>query len=146
MGYRGVVSVDAIMTPDQDILINEFNCRVSGSTHAYHIGERIVGGDFLSDRVLVEQRRCSFPPTAAAIEALEASGLAYDRATRAGVLITVEDNSEMGGFGEYCIVAKDTDHAERMELALRDLFAPYSRTHAGGTPQTDRPFLDKRDS
>lgn len=123
MGYRGIVSVDAIVTPNQDILINEFNCRVSGSTHAYHIGERLVGGDFLTERVLVEQRCCNFPPPVVAVQALEESGLAYDHATRAGVVMTVEDNSENGGFGEYCIVAESTDHATQLEMALTDLFS-----------------------
>ncbi len=127
MGYHGVVSVDAIVTPDQDILINEFNCRVSGSTHVYHIGERIVGGDFLADRVLIEQRRCTFPPAAAAVRALEEKGLAYDHATRTGVLITVEDSSATGGFGEYCIVAETAEHADQLELALTDLFARHGK-------------------
>lgn len=123
VGYRGVVTVDAVLTPDSGILINEFNCRVSGSTHAYHIGERIVGGDFLTDRVIVEQRRSTFPATETAVKALTEAGLEYDRTTRTGVLLTVADNSESGGFGEYCVVAEDAAHAERLEAALTTLFA-----------------------
>ncbi|MFG2197140.1 peptide ligase PGM1-related protein [Streptomyces sp. NPDC048639] len=123
MGYRGVVSVDAIVTSDQGILVNEFNCRVSGSTHAYSIGEHIVGGNFLAERVLVEQRRCTFPPSATMVKALTSSGLAYDHATRVGVLMTVEDNSTSGEFGEYCIVAENAEHAERLEAALAEVLA-----------------------
>ncbi|MFF7476911.1 peptide ligase PGM1-related protein [Streptomyces sp. NPDC008092] len=127
VGYRGVVTVDAILTTDRGILINEFNCRVSGSTHAYHIGERIVGGILGAERVIVEQRRCTFPPITAAVKALTEAGLAYDHATRTGVLLTVPDNSESGGFGEYCVVAKDAAHAERLEAALGELFATHGK-------------------
>ncbi|ELP61729.1 peptide ligase PGM1-related protein [Streptomyces turgidiscabies] len=125
MGYRGIVSVDAIVTPAQKILINEFNCRVSGSTHAYHIGERIVGAEFPNGRVLVEQRRCTFP--SAVFERLADSGLAYDPVSRTGVLVTVEDSSASGGYGEYCIAAENTEQAERMEQALAGLLAQSER-------------------
>ncbi|MEU9730636.1 peptide ligase PGM1-related protein [Streptomyces sp. NPDC048002] len=125
MGYRGTVSVDAIVTPGRRILINEFNCRVSGSTHAYHIGERIVGPMFPDERVLVEQRRCTFPPSI--LERLTDSGLAYDPVSRTGVLVTVEDNSASDGYGEYCIAAESTEHAERLERALAGLLAQTGR-------------------
>ncbi|GGZ16209.1 hypothetical protein GCM10010387_05900 [Streptomyces inusitatus] len=121
MGYRGIVSVDAIATPARTVLINEFNCRVSGSTHAYHLGERVVGTDFPDRRVLVEQRRRTFPD--AVFERLADSGLAYDPVSRTGVLVTVEDGNASGGYGEYCVVAENTEQADRMEQDLAGLFA-----------------------
>ncbi|TWF93846.1 peptide ligase PGM1-related protein [Saccharopolyspora dendranthemae] len=123
MGYRGTVSVDAIVTADQSILINEFNCRTGGSTHIHRIGERIVGSDYFEERVLVELRRCVFPAFADALDALRSHGLAYDPSSRTGVLITVTDDSSVGGFGEYCVVARDSEQVERMEAAVAELFA-----------------------
>ncbi|CAL9639675.1 hypothetical protein SUDANB120_06304 (plasmid) [Streptomyces sp. enrichment culture] len=123
MGYRGIVSVDAIVTPDRDILVNEFNCRTGGSTHIHRIGERVVGGDYFTDRVLVELRRCTFPPFARTVRSLEEAGLAYDPATRTGVLITVDDNGPGGGFGEYCVVGETLAHAEELEERVARLFA-----------------------
>uniref|UniRef100_UPI002F91B0CB preATP grasp domain-containing protein n=1 Tax=Streptomyces anthocyanicus TaxID=68174 RepID=UPI002F91B0CB len=124
MGYRGIVSIDAIVTPDRNILINEFNCRTGGSTHIHRIGERVVGDDYFEQRVLVELRRCTFPPFAATVRALNEHGLAYDSGTRTGVLITVDDNSPSGGFGEYCVVARDAEHAHELEKAVAELLVP----------------------
>ncbi|MFD7882886.1 peptide ligase PGM1-related protein [Streptomyces bauhiniae] len=121
MGYRGIVSIDAIVTPQEDILVNEFNCRTGGSTHIHRIGERVVGADYFEERVLVELRRCTFPPFTEAIEALRARGLAYDPASRTGVLITVDDNSPSGGFGEYCVVAEDAVAVRELEQAVADV-------------------------
>ncbi|MFE9976655.1 peptide ligase PGM1-related protein [Streptomyces hirsutus] len=131
-GYRGIVSVDAILTPDREILINEFNCRVSGSTHAFHIGERIIGGAYLADRVLIEQRRCTFPHISVAVQKLVDSGLAYDHKNRTGVLIAVEDSSTGGSFGEYLIVAKDAGHAQRLERSVAGLFASHDEALPAG--------------
>ncbi|MFI0507501.1 peptide ligase PGM1-related protein [Streptomyces albogriseolus] len=124
MGYRGIVSIDAIVTPDRDILINEFNCRTGGSTHIHRIGERVVGDDYFEERVLVELRRCTFPPFATAVKALTEHGLAYDPATRTGVLITVDDTGPSGGFGEYCVVARDAEHVRELEQAVADVLTP----------------------
>ncbi|MFL4909786.1 peptide ligase PGM1-related protein [Streptomyces sp. MMS24-I2-30] len=126
MGYRGIVSIDAIVTPDRNILINEFNCRTGGSTHIHRIGERVVGDDYFEQRVLVELRRCTFPPFATTVQALADHGLAYDPESRTGVLITVDDNSASGGFGEYCVVARDAAHARELEQAVAELLAPLS--------------------
>lgn len=124
LGYRGIVSIDAIVTPDRNILINEFNCRTGGSTHIHRIGERVVGGDYFEERILVELRRCTFPPFATIVQALSDRGLAYDPTSRTGVLITVDDLGASGGFGEYCVVARDAAHVQELEHAVADLLAP----------------------
>ncbi|MEU3096479.1 peptide ligase PGM1-related protein [Streptomyces sp. NPDC006967] len=122
MGYRGVVSVDAIVVPGGDILLNEYNCRVSGSTHAHRIRDRVVGRA-AEERVLVELRRCTFPPFPVLLDALKAEGLHYDPRTQTGVLLTVDDHSSAGGYGEYCVVAESVTAAERMEKEITDLLA-----------------------
>ncbi len=123
MGYRGTVSIDAIVTPDERILINEFNGRVGGSSHIHHIGERLVGGDYFHDRVLIELRRCTFPTFDETIRRLNERDLAYNPRTRSGVLITVDDNGPDGGFGEYLVVAQSVAEAERIEREFAGTFA-----------------------
>jgi hypothetical protein len=55
MGYRGMLSADAIVTPDRQVLYTEWNGRLTGSTHTYFIlGDKVVGKDYASDRVLLE--------------------------------------------------------------------------------------------
>ncbi|MQL61919.1 hypothetical protein F6Q10_04600 [Streptomyces vinaceus] len=121
MGYRGVVSVDAIVVPDGRILVNEINCRVSGSTHIYQVRDRVIGPEYRNQRVLVELRRCSFPSFSRTLDALTASGLAYDPQTRTGVLLTVDDGSSSGGYGEYCVIAENATRAQQLEQEFSSL-------------------------
>ncbi|MCZ9340577.1 hypothetical protein NGM37_22735, partial [Streptomyces sp. TRM76130] len=85
MGYRGIVSIDVIVAPDRDIVVNEFNCRTGGSTRIHRVGERVVGDDCFEERVLVELLRCTFPLFTVTVEALAGHGSAYDPAARTGV-------------------------------------------------------------
>ncbi|WP_381795746.1 peptide ligase PGM1-related protein [Streptomyces niveus] len=86
-----------------------------------------MGGNYLTDRILVEQRRCTFPAFTTAVRILAESGLAYDHATRTGVLLAVEDGSDAGGFGEYCVVAENAEQAERLEAALARVFTAHGK-------------------
>lgn len=122
MGYRGLANIDAILTVDGRVLFNEFNGRYGGSTHLFAIGERIVGGGFLADRCLIEQRDCAFPAFDATQRELTRSGLAYDPAARTGVIIPVYGTKPDGTGGEACIVGADLEEAERIERELLTLF------------------------
>ncbi|HEX4831829.1 MAG TPA: peptide ligase PGM1-related protein [Trebonia sp.] len=122
MGYRGLSNIDAILTQDGRVLFNEFNGRYGGSTHLFTIGMRVIGGDYLADRCLIEQRDCAFPAFAAAQRELSRSGLAYDPATRTGVIIAVYGTEADGSGGEACIVGTSLGDAERIERELLMLF------------------------
>jgi hypothetical protein len=114
IGYRGRVSLDAIVTPDGRILFNELNGRVGGSTHIHHIGERVIGGDYLHDRVLLARNRCAWDSVQAAVRILAESGLRYDPATRSGILLTGDD-------GQLLMVAADLAAATELEAAAADV-------------------------
>lgn len=122
MGYRGLTNIDAVITPDGRVLFNEFNARYGGSTHLFAIGERVVGGDYLADRCLIERRECAFPAFDVALRRLTEHGLAYDPATRTGVLIQVYGTRLDGLGGEACIVGENVEAAEEIERALVELF------------------------
>jgi pre ATP-grasp domain-containing protein/pheganomycin biosynthesis PGM1-like protein len=122
IGYRGMVNIDAILTPDGRTLFNELNGRWGGSTHLFTIGERIVGGGYLEDRCLVERRGNSFASFSSAQQTLVDNGLAYDPATRTGVIITVYGTRPDGTGGEACIIGENLEAAERMERTLQELF------------------------
>jgi hypothetical protein len=124
MGYRGLTNIDAILTPEGRVLFNEINGRYGGSTHLFAIGERIVGGDFLADRCILEQRECRYPAFDITWHELSTSGLAYDPAKRTGVIISVFGTGSDGTGGEACIVGTDLAEAERIERALMELFLP----------------------
>jgi hypothetical protein len=114
LGYRGNISIDAIVLPTGEILFNEFNGRVGGSTHAHLIAETLVAPDYLDDRVLVVRSRCSWSSVASAVAALDGLGLAYDPATRTGALITGDD-------GQCIVVAETLDAARAVEDRLVDV-------------------------
>ncbi|WP_030625035.1 peptide ligase PGM1-related protein [Streptomyces sclerotialus] len=121
MGYRGPISVDGIVTPDDEILLNEFNGRVGGSTHINYLAEQLVGDDFLRERLLIQRHHWPVPSFEEAVRRLEREGLAYDRDERTGVVLT-SDDSRLGGTVEYCLIAKDMSEAEKTEEVLAGLF------------------------
>ncbi|HET9142779.1 peptide ligase PGM1-related protein [Actinophytocola sp.] len=122
MGYRGLTNIDAVLTPDGRVLFNEFNARYGGSTHLFAIGERVIGGDYLRDRCIVERRECGYPAFGPALRALTGSGLAYDPRTRTGVIISVYGTRMDGTGGEACIVGENLAAAEELERELAELF------------------------
>jgi len=127
MGYRGWLCADAIVTPEREVLFTEWNGRVTGSTHAYHIlGDVVVGQDYTKDRVLLDKiwpRGWVTPSFEAMRDALVGSGLAYDQATRTGVIIVSGHNGLRHG-ANYCIVAPDIDAAWEIDQELGELFVP----------------------
>ncbi|MFE2104808.1 peptide ligase PGM1-related protein [Kitasatospora sp. NPDC059463] len=127
MGYRGWLSADAVITPDRQVLFTEWNGRITSSTHSYHVlGEVVVGPGYTKDRVLLTNvwpRGWATPSFDAMRAAVAGAGLAYDPATRTGVLIVSGyDGTRQGA--TYCTVAPDLDEAWEVNQQLGELFAP----------------------
>jgi Pre ATP-grasp domain/PGM1 C-terminal domain len=122
MGYRGLTNIDAMVTPGGAVLFNEINARLGGSSHLYAIGERIIGGDYLDDRRLIERRDCAFGAFPEAVTRLADRGLAYDPRTRSGIVVTIYGTDGAGRGGECCIVGEDLDSAEALDRALVEAF------------------------
>ncbi|TDD62702.1 hypothetical protein E1263_03015 [Kribbella antibiotica] len=114
IGYRGSVSIDAIVTPTGDILFNEINGRVGGSTHVHLLSERIIGPDYLQTRTLVIRSWAQWDSLPETLAAIAANGLAWDPESRTGVLITGDD-------WQYVVVGTDLDSAAAAEIKLREL-------------------------
>jgi hypothetical protein len=130
MGYRGYLSADAIVTPARDIFFTEWNGRVTGSTHLYHaLGKRVVG-DYTHDRVLLDR---SWPPGwtvasfPAAVDALAGAGLAYDPASRTGVMLSSAFNEDYRSV-MHCVVAENAEAAWDIDRRLGALFGAADRS------------------
>lgn len=121
MGYRGPISVDGIVTPGGEILLNEFNGRVGGSTHINYLAEQLVGEAFLRERVLIQRHQWQVPSFGEAVSRLREEGLEFDPAARTGVALT-SDDSRVGGTVEYCLIAEDMTGAEKTEEVVSGLF------------------------
>jgi hypothetical protein len=125
IGYRGVLGMDAIVTPDRRVLFTEFNGRATGSTHLYSVlGRKVIGPDFGRDRFIVEEfgvAPWSAGSFAEAATRLRTSGLAYDRSTRRGVVLGHAYDTLTHSI-PYCIVDEGVDAARETERALAKLF------------------------
>jgi hypothetical protein len=125
LGYRGILSADAMVTPHGQVLFNEYNGRSTGSTHTYQIiGEKIIGRGYADDRIIVE--RIGWGPWqvsgfAEAERLLKDSGLFYDPAARRGVLF-MHAFDPASNCVPYAVVAEDLAAAERIELRLGRVF------------------------
>ncbi|MCX5195624.1 peptide ligase PGM1-related protein [Streptomyces sp. NBC_00249] len=126
MGYRGVLSADAIVVDAgsdgsgaSEVLFTEYNGLVTGSTHVYHLGKQLAGADYARDRLLAEYVSWPVASFAEARKHLESEGIAYDRATRTGVVLLNSWREKLGAV-PYCVIAQDVEAAERLKERLAE--------------------------
>ncbi|GAB3143266.1 hypothetical protein GCM10027290_19410 [Micromonospora sonneratiae] len=121
LGYRGNISTDAILTPDGEIVFTETNGRITGSTHLHTVvGGRLLGDGYRDRRVIMERGGWAVPSFTGGLEQLTAAGLAYDPATRTGVILT-SGYLPTDGSVVYCVVAEDLASVRNYERRLADL-------------------------
>lgn len=121
MGYRGVISADALLTADHEILFTEANGRVSGSTHMHEcIRARVIGSEHADQRVLLERRGYQADSFGSMMRALADAGLGYDPRTRTGVII-ICDFSAVDGTLRCCVVGQDLDAAYQQQRCFTDI-------------------------
>ncbi|MDL5199796.1 peptide ligase PGM1-related protein [Streptomyces sp. ALI-76-A] len=121
-GYRGLLSADAVVTPDERLLFTEYNARVTGSTHVYGIiGAQLVGKDYARERILLEREGWPVPSFRSAIDALSGKGLLYDPDTRCGVVLIMPYNPTNSSI-RYCIVARSVEAGRAQQDVVEALF------------------------
>ncbi|WP_127361667.1 preATP grasp domain-containing protein [Actinacidiphila soli] len=120
LGYRGHLSADALVLPDERVLFTEVNAQVSGSLHIYQvIAHRIVDTAAAPQRSVVEYH---VPPTWAVPDAetffgaLEELGCGYDRATRTGVIVSMPIVAAKGGQAQFLFCLAYTTDADRQAV------------------------------
>jgi hypothetical protein len=122
IGYRGTLSADAVVTPAGQVLFTEANGRLTGSSHLHEIIGPLLAGP--ERRVLLERYDLLVPSFRDAVTRLADSGLAYDPATRLGVVL-INDYGPVGGSVAYCVVAEDMaaalDRVERLIALFTDV-------------------------
>jgi Pre ATP-grasp domain/PGM1 C-terminal domain len=126
MGYRGTVSLDAIITPENRFFLTEINCRVGGSTHLQRvIRDRVLDPRYRGRRFLAERGGWPAPSFREAARKLNAEGLGYDPGTGKGVILTC-DFQRADGTVRSCIVAEDADAIPRCEQMLAQIFGAHT--------------------
>lgn len=135
IGYRGFLSTDAVLTPAGEIFFTETNARMSGSTHLHVvINDRLLAAQHRGRRVVLELHDWVVPSFAAAVDKLAEAGLAFDRESGIGVVLTsvlMPDRSVA-----YCVVAGDLAAARSMQARVLSLFGERTATtdSAAGRP------------
>ncbi|MFD6950254.1 hypothetical protein A6A08_02410 [Nocardiopsis sp. TSRI0078] len=125
IGYRGFVSMDAIITPEGRTLFTEANGRVTGSTHIYaSVGRRIVGDAYPGHRTLMEVVGLRVPSVTGAVALLRDHHLHYDPGSRTGVVIA-NDVHPVDRDVTYCVVAEDVERAQEIRERVTHLFAAW---------------------
>ncbi|MFB7918195.1 peptide ligase PGM1-related protein [Streptomyces sp. NPDC056061] len=122
MGYRGVLSADAIVVDGADggpeVVFTEYNGVVTGSTHIYQLGKRLAGEDYARDRVLAEYVSWPISSFAEARKYVDTEGLGYDRETRTGVVLLNSWRDKDTGVVPFCLIAEDIDAVGRLKARL----------------------------
>ena len=117
-GYVGNLDCDAIITEDDEMIFNEFNGRVGGATHIDALCGRILGPDYLDEKVLLTQNAVPSPGFDDLMRRLDAALLHFDRGRGAGVIIA-QDNTAATATVEYVVVGRTRDEAVEYEAGLQ---------------------------
>lgn len=118
LGYHGPMNIDAIVTTSGELLFNEFNGRVGGTTGIDTIGRRLLGEDYLDHHVLTSQIDVPAPACDVLTKVLDDHGLLFTRGSDRGVII-YNDTTEDTGTVEYVVVGRGWDETSRSEEQLR---------------------------
>lgn len=118
LGYYGPMNIDAIVTTSGELLFNEFNGRVGGTTGIDTIGRRLLGEDYLDHHVLASQIDVPAPPCDVLAKALDDRGLLFTRGSDHGVII-YNDTTEETGTVEYVVVGRGWEETSGDEEQLR---------------------------
>ncbi|GGV02276.1 hypothetical protein GCM10010211_82030 [Streptomyces albospinus] len=121
LGYRGLINIDGIVSPDGEVRFTEYNGRLGGTTHLHWLGLTVAGEDYPDRAVFVSNNDWQVASFTAAIAELRAQGLAYDAERSSGVVITC-DHTQQSGAIEYCVVGPDSESVAHTEAALKNLF------------------------
>ncbi|MGY0233309.1 preATP grasp domain-containing protein [Longispora urticae] len=117
LGYHGPMNIDAIVTTSGELLFNEFNGRVGGTTGIDTIGRRLLGQDYLDHHVLASRIAVPAPGCAILTKALSEQGLLFTRGSDQGVII-YSDTTEETGTVEYVVVGRGWEETFRAEEHL----------------------------
>jgi hypothetical protein len=107
-GYRGCLSADAVVDEDGNLAFTEMNARVGASLHVYErIAHQMVDVWREPLRSVVQYVtgiQWKIPSLSAFLAAVDDLGLAYDPATRKGVIVTIPmaGTAESGGL-LFCV-------------------------------------------
>jgi hypothetical protein len=112
-GYAGALRVDSVMTGD-GWLVSGVRRGTGRHGPVGRLARALGGPDHARDRVLLTRAGIKVRDFPTAVAALEIAEVAYDRAARTGVAVTVDATACRGEIG-WLVAGLDATHAARLE-------------------------------
>jgi pre ATP-grasp domain-containing protein/pheganomycin biosynthesis PGM1-like protein len=113
-GFVGYINIDSITTVDGALFFNEVNGRMGCCTNIDYLARVLVGEDYTRERVVLTYNWIDVGDFPAAVKALDDAGLGFDRESRTGVVIAIEDVERCGAI-DYMVIGRDLAHAHDLE-------------------------------
>ena len=121
-GYRGPINIDAILTEEGRIVFNEVNGRWGGGSNVHGVAQRLLGERFADTHVVSTRRGVKTPALTVLLKMLGDRGLAFDPATREGVVVLAPDEF-LTHTSELMLLARDTARIAELDAALEATLA-----------------------
>jgi hypothetical protein len=113
-GYRGLVNIDSIVTPDGAVFLTEFNGRVGGTTHFQAIVDSLCTE---SPGACVSRNHWRVPSVQEALRAIRQMNLEFDGDAGRGVVVGAEHMDSYGAV-EYLVFGRSLEDALQLEAQL----------------------------
>ncbi|MFD5245151.1 peptide ligase PGM1-related protein [Amycolatopsis sp. NPDC058340] len=113
-GFVGYLNIDSITTVDGKLFFNEVNGRMGCCTNIDYLARVLVGENYTRERVVLTYNWVEARDFTAVLKALDAGGLSFDKTTRTGVIVAIEDVARCGVL-DYMVVGEDLAHAHDLE-------------------------------
>ncbi|ASW03742.1 peptide ligase PGM1-related protein [Paraburkholderia aromaticivorans] len=117
LGFDGLLDVDGIVTSQGDVIFNEVNGRTGGCSHVHAICEKLLGKGYGNRAVAATSNEVRTRSLSRLMSRLRETGLAFDKRTQRGVVITAEDANQSGRL-EALSIGKSEDEVLEVEASL----------------------------
>jgi hypothetical protein len=113
-GFVGYMNVDSILTAEGTLFFNEVNGRMGCCTNIDYLARQLVGADYGRNRVVLTYNWVPATDFSVVLKALNEAGVAFDKASRTGVIVAIEDVARAGCL-DYMVIGRDLAHAHELE-------------------------------
>ncbi|MGJ5178869.1 hypothetical protein ACQR16_27415 [Bradyrhizobium oligotrophicum] len=123
LGYRGPISVDALLSINDEVVFTEANAQITGSTHLYRVILQTIAGDGRHISQMFSPESWAINSTDHFLQILRNSGCEYDPKIRRGIIITTPRiGAGTAGPITFSIVYGHTSEREDIMLSLQREF------------------------
>lgn len=113
-GFVGYMNIDSILATDGRLFFNEVNGRMGCCTNIDYLARQLVGADYGRSRVVLTYNWVPATDFRAVRKELDEAKVTFDKASRTGVIVAIEDVVRAGCL-DYMVIGRDLAHARELE-------------------------------